>query len=136
MTAIEDLAGCPFRFFCGRMLKLEPLSLTDEGIDPRMRGKILHGILKTFADGLPDHASGWPADDHGARAWLEQAVDHELSRCPDNVFRQVERLCLLGDAQMPGILPAWLDQERERARAGWRFALTEAPFAGLAVAGE
>jgi len=135
VTAIEDLAGCPFRFFCGRMLKLDPLALTDEGIDPRMRGKVLHGILKTFADGLPDHASGWPADDHGARAWLEQAVDHELSRCPDNVFWQVERLRLLGDSEMPGILPAWLDQERERSRAGWHFALTETPFAGLTVAG-
>ncbi|MCG2658682.1 MAG: PD-(D/E)XK nuclease family protein, partial [Kiritimatiellae bacterium] len=135
VTAIEDLAGCPFQFFCGRMLKLEPLALTDEGIDPRMRGKVLHGILKTFADGCPVHAPGWPVDDHGARAWLEQAVDHELSRCPDNVFWQVERLRLLGDSEMPGILPAWLDQERDRARAGWRFALTEAPFAGLTVAG-
>ncbi len=135
VTAIEDLAGCPFQFFCGRMLKLEPLALTDTGIDPRVRGKFLHGILKTFADGLSDHASGWPEDNHGTRAWLEQAVDHELSRCPDNVFWQVERLRLLGDSEMPGILPAWLDQERERSRAGWRFALTEAPFAGLAVAG-
>jgi RecB family exonuclease len=135
VTAIEDLAGCPFQFFCGRMLKLEPLALTDEGIDPRMRGKVLHGILKIFTDGLPDHAPGWPEDDHGARAWLEQAVEHELSRCPDTIFWQVERLRLLGDAEMPGILPAWLDQERERSRAGWRVALTEAPFSGLTVAG-
>jgi len=135
VTAIEDLAGCPFQFFCGRMLKLEPLALTDEGIDPRMRGKVLHGILKTFADGLADHAPGWPEDDHGARAWLAQAVDHELSRCPDNIFWQVERIRLLGDSEMPGILPAWLAHERERSRAGWQFTLTEAPFAGLTVAG-
>jgi RecB family exonuclease len=135
VTAIEDLAGCPFQFFCGRLLKLEPLALTDEGIDPRMRGKVLHGILKTFADGLLDHAPGWPEDDHGAQAWLEQSVDHELSRCPDNVFWKVERLRLLGNVEMPGILPAWLDQERERSRAGWQFALTEAPFAGLTIAG-
>ncbi|MFH1477187.1 MAG: PD-(D/E)XK nuclease family protein [Verrucomicrobiota bacterium] len=134
VTAIEDLTGCPFRFFCGRILKLEPLVLTDVGMDPQMRGKILHGILKTFVDGLNDHAHGWPEDDRGAQAWLEQAVDHELSYCPDDIFRQVERLRLLGNAEMPGILPAWLNLERERARAGWRFALTEAPFNGLAVA--
>ena len=41
----------------------------------------------------------------------------------------------MGNAQLPGILPVWLDQERERARAGWKFALTEAPFNGLTVAG-
>ncbi|MFA5342780.1 MAG: PD-(D/E)XK nuclease family protein [Kiritimatiellia bacterium] len=135
VTAVEDLAGCPFQFFCKRLLKLEPLALADEGIDPRMRGKVLHGILKTFADGLSGHAPGWPEDGHSARIWLEQAVAHEFSHCPDNVFWHVERLRLLGDSEMPGILPAWLDQERERARAGWRFASTEAPFTGLAVAG-
>ncbi|MDD5678284.1 MAG: PD-(D/E)XK nuclease family protein [Kiritimatiellae bacterium] len=135
VTAIEDLAGCPFQFFCSRILKLKPLALPDAGIDPRMRGKVLHGILKIFADGLSDHAIGWPEDGRDAKAWLEQVVDHELSRCPDNIFWQVERSRLLGDAAMPGILPVWLDQERERARAGWRFALTEAPFAGLTVAG-
>lgn len=135
VTAIEDLTGCPFQFLCGRMLKLDPLALTDEGIDPRTRGKFLHGVLKTFADGLSEHAPGWPEDDHGARAWLVQAVDRELSRCPDNVFWQVERLRLLGNSEIEGILPAWLAQERERARAGWLVALTEAPFAGLTVAG-
>ncbi len=135
VTAIEDLARCPFLFFCSRTLKLEPLALVDEGIDPRLRGKILHGILKTFTDGLSDHAPNWPEDDREARSWLEQAVKREMRHCPDNIFWQVERLRLLGNTEMPGILPVWLDQERERSRHGWHFSLTEAPFSGLKIAG-
>jgi len=135
VTALEDLAGCPFQFFCSRMLKLEPLAPADEGIDPRMRGKVLHSILKTFVDGLDAHAPGWPDDDRGIRSWLEQAVNHELSSCPDNVFWRVERLRLLGDSKIQGILPAWLEEEKIRARAGWRFVGTELAFNGLAIAG-
>lgn len=135
VTALENLAGCPFRFFCSYLLKLEPLVPAETGISPRERGKVLHAILKTFVDGLARHAPRWPADDQGARAWLEEAVRGELARCPDNIFWQVERLRLLGDAEQPGILPIWLAQECERAKSGWRFAMTEATFEGLAVAG-
>lgn len=135
ITAIEDLAACPFQFFVARILKLEPLALADDGIDPRIRGKMVHDILKTFVDGLPTHAPDWPDDEHGASVWLERVVTHELGLYPNNLFWQVERLRLLGDSETPGILHTWLDQERERAQAGWQFVLTEASFEGLAIGG-
>ncbi|MBU4200268.1 MAG: PD-(D/E)XK nuclease family protein [Verrucomicrobia bacterium] len=135
VTALEDLAACPFQFFCGRILKLEPLSLADAGIDPRVRGKVLHGILTTFVDGLAEHVPSWPDDNQSAQQWLTRTVDQTLARCPRNVFWRVERLRLMGDANTPGILPAWLEQERQRAHLGWRFAGTELAFEGLPVAG-
>ncbi|MBI2437212.1 MAG: PD-(D/E)XK nuclease family protein [Lentisphaerae bacterium] len=135
VTALEDLAQCPFRYFCDYMLKLEPLVPAEAGIAPRVRGKVLHAILKTFVDGLADCAPGWPADEELARAWLEEAVNSELAHCPDNIFWRVERLRLLGNSAQPGILPVWLAAERERAQVGWRFVLAEAPFTKLPVAG-
>jgi RecB family exonuclease len=135
VSAVKDLAACPFLFLCGRMLKLKPLALTDTGIDPRLRGQVLHAILKTFMDGLAANAAGWPADGKAALEWLIRTGDEALARWPKNIFWRVERRRLLGDGQTPGVLTAWLEQERQRALVGWRVVGTEIPFEGLAVAG-
>lgn len=134
VTVLEDLAACPFKFFCRHMLKLEPLTQPAFGIDPRQRGQILHRILKRFMDGLTAQAPRWPVDELAAGAWLKQAVQQELDRQPDTVFWRAERLRLIGDEQRPGLLLVWLGQERQWALQGWSVLGTEVNFNDLNLA--
>jgi len=142
VTQLGDLVACPFRFFAGPVAGLVPLQQAAEGMDPLERGSALHDVLAAFAEGLREHAPHWSQDEAAegeareeALAWLGQIVDGELAHYPKSVFWEVERLRWMGDAEAgtPGILPAWLDLELERARAGWSFAATEADFHGLAL---
>ncbi len=135
VTALQDLAACPFLFLCRQVLRLKPLELPEAGIDPRARGQALHAVLRTFAEGLAAQAPDWPEDDRAARAWLDRVVRREFAPRRHSLFWRVEEARLLGSGDLPGLLPAWLDQERDRARAGWRFARTEIAFSGLQAAG-
>lgn len=135
ITELADLAGCPFLFFCARLLGLEPLRPAVSGIDPRARGLVLHSIFKTFAEGLAAHAPDWPDDAATARAWLRRVVENEMAARLGNIFWRVELLRLLGEPDDPGILLVWLELERARAARGWRFCGVEAAFEGLPVAG-
>lgn len=143
VTQLGELAACPFRFFVGPVAGLVPLEQAAEGMDPLERGSALHRLLASFVGGLRERAPHWPPGEAGedrargeALAWLDEVVDAELARHPKSVFWEVERLRWMGDeeAGTPGILPAWLDIELERARAGWSFAAAEADFQGLALA--
>ncbi len=135
VTALQDLAHCPFLFFCRHRLGLEPLRLPEAGLDPRLRGQVLHAIVRRFMAELGRRAPQWPADEDAARVWLTEAVDIELGPRLDDVFWRVERRRLLGQADEPGLLTAWLAAERDWAQAGWRVAGVEAAFEGLAVSG-
>ncbi len=139
VTELGELAACPFRFFAGPVLGLEPLHPASEGLDPLERGTALHAVLAAFATGLAEHVPGWPGANRedaavrSARAWLEESVEKELSRHPRTLFWEVERLRWMGDSESgtAGVLQAWLEAEQDRAREGWRFAAAESRFAGL-----
>ena len=134
VTDLEDLLSCPFKFFASRLLALEPLEETPVGIDPKERGVVIHGILREFVIGLSTAVPDWPEDSGEALAYLTKTADRVLSEKPDDPFWRVERLRLLGDDRSEGLLTAWLEKERERAREGWRFETAEERFEGLPLA--
>ncbi|MGH9169819.1 MAG: PD-(D/E)XK nuclease family protein [Acidimicrobiales bacterium] len=49
-TTLEDLAKCPFRFFMGKMLRVESIEAPEQlvSVDPRERGNLMHGVLERF----------------------------------------------------------------------------------------
>ena len=62
MTVLEDLAGCPWRTFLSRVLRLElpPDSLGDlPGVDPLTLGSVVHRVLERIAK---QALAGAPAD--------------------------------------------------------------------------
>jgi RecB family exonuclease len=135
---LQALMQCPQKFFCARALGLEPLPDHREGIPPPVRGQVIHSILAAFVQGILDDPSGWPDDGALARRRLEAAVDAVLERHAREgapAFWRVERARLLGDDDAPGLLTRWLEMERERAAAGWRFLFAEKPFEDLALEG-
>ncbi len=135
---VQALMQCPQKYFCARALGLEPLPEHREGIPPEGRGQVIHSILAAFVQGILVDGSGWPADGASARRRLEAAVDAVLeqhSREGAPAFWRVERTRLLGDDAAPGLLSQWLEMERERAAAGWRFLFAEQPFDALALEG-
>jgi ATP-dependent helicase/nuclease subunit B len=140
VTEFEDLLSCPFKYFA-RLLGLEPLEDAKTGLDPAERGTLIHRILRKFAAGLEATAPDWPGQQEKARAFLEKTVDEVLGTAGgiektdkgDDLFREVERVRLLGDGGFPGILDQWLSRERVRALEGWRFEAAEAAFECLSV---
>lgn len=135
VTRLASLVACPYQFYAGQRLGLEPLEAPEAGIDPRERGGVIHRILERFVNGLADHAPDWPAEDGRDVAWLAEAATSELAKQPDNLFWRVERTRLLGEGALGGVLTAWLAQERERRRQGWVFKAAEKTFEGLPLAG-
>jgi len=133
VTGLEELLTCPFKFFAGHHLDLQPLEESETGITPRERGELIHEILNRFMRGLLTQVPEWPVEGERGYAFLRETVESVLSRKPDNLFWRVERLRLLGDNRSPGLLTAWLEVERKRALEGWRFVLAEERFAGLRI---
>ena len=58
-TALEMYAACPFRFYLGRVLGLEPLPGVDLDLTALERGSLLHKIAFRFY-------AGWRGDGKGA----------------------------------------------------------------------
>lgn len=133
VTQFEDLLSCPFKYFAARLLKLEALGEMRAGMDSAERGTLIHRILHRFTRGLAAAAPDWPEQAEKALAFLEETVDDVLGERGDDLFREVERLRLLGDDHSPGLLKEWLREEQKRAGEGWRFEASEAPFEGLPV---
>ena len=135
VTGFEELLLCPFRFFANRLLKLELLEEVSMGIEPSERGTVIHRILKEFTSELAITVPDWPEDEGKAEQFLRKTVDSVLAEKPENAFWKTERLRLLGDEKSPGLLTVWLEEERIRAREGWRFETAEEKFEELSIGG-
>ena len=133
VTQFESLLLCPFKFFAETVLSLEPVNGPQTGIEPRERGEVVHRVLSEFTRGLAAAAPDWPEDGGKALKFLEETVDKILDKRLEDPFWQVERLRLLGDEKFPGLLKAWLEEERIRGREGWRIEAAEEPFEDLPI---
>src|SRR5205807_852700 len=51
-TALEDYIACPFRFFLGHVLRLEPLTEPSEEIEVTRRGQAFHRALSRMHEQL------------------------------------------------------------------------------------
>jgi len=83
---LESYRNCPFRFFVGSVLGLEPRPEPQEGLDARQLGSIYHRILEHVcqADTSPD-----PADTDQLLTALDAVVGRILDEAPAREgFRQ------------------------------------------------
>ncbi len=77
-TALENYIACPFRFFLGHVLRLEPLEEPREEIEGTDRGLAFHRALSRLHNHLRDHGVHQP----------EELVDAEISRRLDEAVRE------------------------------------------------
>ncbi|HEY6451603.1 MAG TPA: PD-(D/E)XK nuclease family protein [Steroidobacteraceae bacterium] len=83
---LELQSRCPFRSFAQWRLRAQPLTEPAPGIDPRVRGQILHGALERFwratGDSRTLHAQGAAATTALVRECVEQALAEAGARAP------------------------------------------------------
>jgi ATP-dependent helicase/nuclease subunit B len=115
---LELQSLCPFRSFAELRLQARPLPQPRPGIEPRVRGQMLHRALELFWRSMRDSAT---LNSRGAEATLALARD-----CVQSATEQIA-------ARLPGTLaPALLRRERARAERligqliDWE--LTRGPF--------
>ncbi|MCL6622849.1 MAG: PD-(D/E)XK nuclease family protein [Syntrophobacterales bacterium] len=133
ITHVQTGLSCPCRFLLEVLLEMGPLPEEEGGLGALERGQLLHKVVARFVRSFGpvlEATGSW--DDDLARRYLEEAVAATLDPQPDDPHLQAERLRWLGDDTIPGLLPAWLELEKQRFREGWRWVAVEQDFSGLA----
>jgi RecB family exonuclease len=124
---------CPCRFLLEVLLQLEALPEVDPGLAPRERGELLHKILARFTTEFKeilDRGETW--DQARARELLKAAARCLFAAAAPDLHWQAEWERLLGEEEAaPGLLWRWLEKERERYEAGWRWRGMEVGFKDL-----
>jgi probable DNA repair protein len=110
-----DQAACPFRAFAAHRLHAEPLAEPQPGLDPMLRGGLLHATLESFWRDLGSQAAlralGEAALHARVIACADAALDALARDRPDLVgprLRELERQRLLRAVH------AWLEIEDQR----------------------
>ena len=127
VTQIEKLVRDPFAIYAQKVLGLTPLDPLRPAADARLRGTILHAILRRFVEETPD---GLPED---AEDQLIAVARQELADAADwPVARHLWMAAITGAAR------AFVTREAERRTLAepWRFEIRgEADFAPLKLRG-
>ncbi len=93
-TALEDYVACPFKFFLGHVLHLEPLDDPREEIEVTRRGQAFHRALARLHSRL--RAEGIHAPDAGVAerslSELKDAIDEDIRRAPSPAAQELWRL--------------------------------------------
>ncbi|RKU08262.1 hypothetical protein C6502_15580 [Candidatus Poribacteria bacterium] len=125
VSQLETYGECPFRYFSNRVLNLNPTEGEETGLTSMEKGSFAHKILFEFYDRRRDAPplSGCENADFDkavadlqriARDHLEaQEAQRYLNRA-DKLFWDIEVERLIGGCGRTGILPAFLEAERER----------------------
>lgn len=89
-SGVETWAACPFRYFLGRVLEIEPTERPEDQqswtISPIDRGSLIHGILEEFFRKLHEAARPGPAE---AFTEADRELIHAIAQ---RRFREVEEL--------------------------------------------
>jgi RecB family exonuclease len=71
-TALEAYVACPFKFWLGHVLGVEPLDDPPDAVEHTRRGRAIHRALKAFHEAGPDCDDAVTA---GVRAAFDKAVE-------------------------------------------------------------
>lgn len=118
VSAWGSLVACPYRFHARHLLRLNDLDDVTEALEKRDFGELVHRVLHRFHDRFRvtlDH----PRD----------ALEAALHSITDDVFGRVAEFDYLAHAwaaRWRKRIPSYLDFQRERETAGWRWAEGEA----------
>ena len=125
VSQLETYGECPFRYFSDRVLNLNPTEEEETGLTNMERGSLAHSILFEFYDRRRDASpiSGCEDADFReaikdlqwiARNHLDAAEAQRHLNRADKLFWDIEVERLIGGHGRTGILPAFLEAERER----------------------
>ena len=129
VSQVSAALSCPCRFLLENLLKIRELPDIEPGLDPRERGQLLHEVLARFTSTFKEILDADQAWDHGkARELLQESVRRVLASLDQDLHWQAEADRWLGEG---GLLWEWLNRERERYEAGWRWLDAEAAFNDL-----
>jgi RecB family exonuclease len=129
LSQVSTALACPCRFLLENLLKIRELPEIEAGLDPRERGQLLHEVLASFAAAFQERLEADQAWDHGrARELLEEAARRVLAPWSGDLHWQAEADRWLGEN---GLLWEWLNRERDRFEAGWRWEGFEVAFNDL-----
>jgi RecB family exonuclease len=118
VTSIETYLDCPFRYFAGRILRLEEERPADPGLDLRRYGAFVHDVFERFfADW--ERAGGGAITDATMAEARERfaAIAEAMLATRPRADRVVERLRLLGSVVASGLGERALRLEAEREAA-------------------
>ena len=125
VSQLETYGECPFRYFSDRVLNLNPTEEEETGLTNMEKGSLAHKILFEFYDcrrDAPPISGCKSADFDEAVTDLQRiARDHldaeeaqrHLNRA-DKLFWEIEAERFVGGHGRTGVLPAFLEAERER----------------------
>ncbi len=93
-TALEDYVACPFRFFLGHVLRLEPLQEPSEEIEVTRRGQAVHRALARLHRNLKEQGIHQPgaAVDAQALHEIRTSVAEDVHRAPSLASKELWRL--------------------------------------------
>lgn len=83
-TALEEYVACPFRFFLGHVLRLEPLAEPREEIEVTRRGQAVHRALARLHANLQQRKIHQPIEEIDALVQQEfdSAINEDAERAP------------------------------------------------------
>ena len=119
ISQLESYGRCPFQFFSNRVLRLNLIEEEeDEGLTNREKGDLLHAILFEFYDRCRDKPPISECTDtefEAAAQVLRQIAQKHLEVYERaGLFWEIDVERLIGGHGKRGILPTFLDEERER----------------------
>jgi probable DNA repair protein len=122
-SILSDQAACPFRAFARHRLYAEGMAEVDIGLDPMVRGQLVHAVLQQVWQQLHDsttlHQTAPAELQQLVSTVVADVVKQQASRQPETFTRQFS---LLESQRLTTLALDWLQRERSRA-----------PFSVLAV---
>ncbi|MBM3815061.1 MAG: hypothetical protein FJW20_25860 [Acidimicrobiia bacterium] len=108
-------SACPFRAFAELRLQARPMESPDEGLDPRLRGQLLHKVMEHFWERVETQERLLAATEAEVREWIGESVDtaFEEVRLPGGRFHA--RLSAMERERLRRLVAVWLQQELARA---------------------
>jgi RecB family exonuclease len=122
-SALEELARCPYRYFLGRVVRLDPPEEPEEALalSPAEMGEIAHDILRRLGRDVAE-GKGWGDTSAAARRTVDRFARENPTGLP-GLFR----IRCRGVERDVARLAAW-ERRREAERPGWRIDRVEEAF--------
>jgi ATP-dependent helicase/DNAse subunit B len=104
VSHVERYLACPFKYFAGRVLRLDEERDDESGLSPLERGQLLHEVFETFFARWNERGRGSITADSldEALELFASVAESTLSHLPE-ADRALERNYLLGSAAAAGL---------------------------------
>ena len=126
-TTLERYANCPFRYFAGKVLELDPLKLPEPGLEQTEIGILVHSILEKYHAGtssaIPSAAHLDPPAERERR--MRSAVERAFTEYEENGIKAEPAIWEITREQAWQTMRAYLRREAD--------IFSDAPYSVLAV---